>query len=313
MSIPPGINPAFVTDLAARLQSHLSLPTANPYLTRNIIQIALAQPGPKSFILACKAFGRYQDSFLDDIFHEIKQRASSDEEAGRAHDLGGGNNFSAAESRDDTAAQLPGGLHVSKDDTQTREKRESKLGLERSAKRIRLGLLQEDEEEAPVMEEKKRPEEKVEFKKPALPVGRHIRERRIETPSHGGGLSQAALDKLRAHRERREPQHRDEYDNNPRDDRRRNDNYNSSKYTPANLRRNDPTPLRAPTEQRFANQRLSTARSARFGGATPRMPNSFDREPDEGIPYEDESALDRDWYASDELGHAFGDEIRQRL
>lgn len=295
-----GINPAFVSTLAARIQSHLSLPSPNLYLTRNLIQIALAQPGPKSFIIACKAFGRYTDPFLEDVYSEIRDRAKADTEANRAHDLGSSSTFSAPEARDDddSARQLPGGLLVSRDEPAAQQgKRESKLGLERNAKRIRLGLLDEQDEEAEQVA-KKRPDEKVEFRKPALPIGRHIREKRIDTPSHGGGLSQAAMEKLSAHRARRDPNARESYDERSR--------FESSKYTPHNLRRNDATPLRAPTEQRFANARESTARSSRFGAQTPRMPNSFDRDPEEGVP--DDTALDRDWYAADEQGHAFGDE-----
>jgi pre-mRNA-splicing factor ATP-dependent RNA helicase DHX38/PRP16 len=304
MSSTRGLTPAYVDTVAAQLAEHQGS-AANPFLARNLINIARAQPGPKSFILACKAFGRYSDEFLSNIFEDVKARALYDQENGITSDLGGG--FSAPErtEAETTEVELRGGLNVAattaKKEPEDGEKR-SKLGLDRLAKRIKLDLAAEGGEEAvAALREQKTAtgNEKVEFKKPALPVGRHTRERRIETPSHGGGLSRAAMEKLAAHRARRGGAAEE------RDDRR------VDRYTPSSLSRSDPTPARferRPTE-RFANARQSTARSSRLGGATPRMPSSFDRDPEEGpSALEDDAVLDRDWYASDELGHAFGDE-----
>jgi hypothetical protein len=311
--LPPGLSPSFTTHIASELQSHLGTSAPNEYLARNIIQIARAQPGPKSFIVSCKAFGRYSDDFLTDVFNSVKQRHQYDEDHGQVSDLGGGN-FSAPETSSKDNNNLPGGLLVSKDQKhkESTDKRESKLGLDRLAKRIKLDLADED---TAVSTEKKQAtasgNERVEFRKPALPVGRHMRERRIETPSHGGGLSRAAMEKLQAHRARRGggDYAREDDRRYSRGDDRRDDDRRDDRYNPSSMRRSDPTPMRQ-QEQRFAGARQSTARSARYGAATPRMPNSFDRDPDDGPTVEegDTTELDRDWYASDELGHAFGDE-----
>jgi hypothetical protein len=309
MSTSRGLTPAYVDTVAAQLAEHQGN-APNPFLARNLINIARAQPGPKSFILACKAFGHYSDEFLTGIFEDVKARELYDQENGLISDLGGG--FSAPErtEAETTEVELRGGLNVAaapaKKDKEDGERR-SKLGLDRLAKRIKLELAAEGGEEAaaaPAPPEKKTAtgNEKVEFKKPALPVGRHTRERRIETPSHGGGLSRAAMEKLAAHRARR---------GGPAEER---DTRRADRYIPSsssNLRRSDPTPARPDrrSTDRFANARHSTARSARLGAATPRMPSTFDREPEDGpVALEDDSTLDRDWYASDELGHAFGDE-----
>ncbi|KAH8155347.1 uncharacterized protein LAJ45_00357 [Morchella importuna] len=301
--LPPGLSEQYTHHLAQQLQAHLSTPTPNTYLAANIIKIARDQPGPKTFIAAVQTLGKYTDDFLAGVYDEVKQRAR--------YELAHGSSSSSS-------SEMPGGLLVPRRDEAAAAggKKESRLGLDRLAKRIRLDL------EGGRDGEKKQEEVKevVEFKKPALPVGRHIRERRMDTPSHGGGLSQAAREKLNAHRARRLGASNDDRDRDrgSRDDRdggggsRRTDYaYRDSKYTPQNLRRHDPTPLRDAT--RYANARPSTARSSRFGNATPRMPSTFDRDPDEEagpgvISAEDDSALDRDWYASDELGHAFGDE-----
>ncbi|KAI5807136.1 hypothetical protein EDC01DRAFT_14186 [Geopyxis carbonaria] len=321
---PPGLNPIYTHYLALSLASHLDTSTPNDYLARNLIQIARAQPGPKSFIIACKAFGRYSDDFLTDIYHEVKTRARWDEEHGHVSDVGGGLETRAA----------PGGLLVSKDKEDGGKedvgKRESKLGLDRLAKRIKLDFALDGEGSkagegsSGGKERGSSGNEKVEFKKPALPVGRQFREKRIETPSHGGGLSREAQEKLQAYRARRngDDQYgnsnnsnsssnysRDSYrgdDNHGRDSRRE---FHGDRYQPGNLRRHDPTPRRPQTNERFSNARPSTVRSSRYGAATPRMASTFDREPEDAPLAEiDDAGLDRDWYASDEQGHAFGDE-----
>lgn len=321
--IPPGLNESYTHHLAIQISQHLSTSTPNDYLARNIIKIARDQPGPKTFIVAVKTLGRYSDDFLADVFDEVKKRDRYDQNHSTSGAL-----FSAPE-RTVKREELPGGLLVArKKDRDAGEdggdkKKESRLGLDRLAKRIKLDLAGEgdDVDSNPARRDGRGQEtgedEKVEFRKPALPIGRHIRERRVDTPSHGGGLSQAARDKLNAHRARRGGDTRDDRDRDRDRDNDRRDSYpyrdsyprdNSSKYTPQNLRRHDPTPLR--NTDRFANARPSTSRSSRFGNATPRMPTTFDRDADDGpvISAEDDSALDRDWYASDELGHAFGDE-----
>lgn len=294
--LPPGLSEQYTQHLAQQLQAHLSTPTPNSYLAANIIKIARDQPGPKTFVAAVQTLGKYGDDFLAGVYEEVKQRARYEQ----AHEMPGG---LLVPRRDESAAAAAGG------------KKESRLGLDRLAKRIKLDLEggRDGEKKGGEGEGVK---EVVEFKKPALPVGRHIRERRMDTPSHGGGLSQAAREKLNAHRARRLGASSNDRDRDRDGGSRQTDYaYRDSKYTPQNLRRHDPTPLRDAT--RYANARPSTARSSRFGNATPRMPSTFDRDPDETGPggggggvisAEDDSALDRDWYASDELGHAFGDE-----
>ena len=310
-ALPPGLTPSYTTYIAARLATHLGSTAPNPFLALNLIQIARAQPGPKSFLIACKAFGRYKDEFLTELFEDVKVRERWDEEQGRRSDLGAGLALGGERSGEDGAGELKGGLNVAKEDGDKGEgdgEKRSKLGLDRLAKRIKLDLAVAGDDTEPGEPGGNTGNEKVEFKKPALPVGRHIRERRIETPSHGGGLSRAAMEKLHAHRARRGGDSwRDErergYDRGG--DRRGGDRSTHSQ----DLRRSDPTPVRPP-ETRFANARQSTARSSRMGAATPRMPSSFDRDPEDGpmTTGMDDNTLDRDWYASDELGHAFGDE-----
>ena len=352
--IPPGINPEYTHHLAIHISRHLNHPVPNDLLARNITQIALAQPGPKSFISACSAFGRYPDDFLTGIYREIKERGDYDRDAkpaGNAAAAKARSGFAAAERDSGRANNLPGGLLVSSNRPKHTEdgdhpaKKESKLGLDRLAKRIKLDLAaQGDTEEEEVRNVGSARKEQtgrnghVEFKKPALPQQRNIRERRMDTPTVGPGISREAAERLAAHKRNRQfgrdertrgvdqrgPYNRDNRDGYNRDghnwdgyNRDRNnrggsnrDGYNRGHdgYRPqpghSGRPRHDPTPVR--NSERFANARPNTARSSRL--STPRIPDKGDNENYIGINEADSSALDRDWYASDELGHAYGDE-----
>lgn len=338
--IPPGINPEYTHYLAIQISRHLNHPVPNDLLAKNIIQIARSQPGPSSFITACRAFGRYPEEFLQDVYAEIKRRdqdaKGSANGASKATATAG---FGAAERDRGSVNDLPGGLLIPtrpKRDEDPGQKKESKLGLDRLAKRIKLDLAVAGDSEPVLGKESSVGEENaegrsVEFKKPALPLQRNIRERRMDTPSHGGGLSREAAERLAAHRrnrlgrddrdrdmgrdrdreKERDGDRRDSYSRDGRDyrdrdgDRRDGDRYRPG--TPGNPR-HDPTPLR--NADRFGNARPSTTRTLRYANATPRMASTHDRTDDESLRgLEEESKdLDRDWYASDELGHAYGDE-----
>lgn len=324
--IPPGINSEYTHYLAILISRHLNHPVPNDLLAKNIIQIARSQPGPSSFITACRAFGRYPDEFLTDVYAEIKRR-DGDAKCSA-------NGFGVAERDSGSVNNLPGGLLLStksRKDEDVGVKKESKLGLDRLAKRIKLDLAVEGDLESGSRNgqegrgDGKGKDGSVEFKKPALPVQRNIRERRMDTPSHGPGLSREAAERLAAHRRNRQGgrddrdrdgdrrDSRDPYSRDGRDSRDRDGDWrNGDRYRPGTgfgYSRHDPTPLR--NADRFGNARPSTSRSSRFANATPRMSSTHDRTDDESLRGQEEAdskVLDRDWYASDELGHAYGDE-----
>ncbi|KAK2740346.1 DEAH-box RNA helicase prp16 [Onygenales sp. PD_40] len=64
--------------------------------------------------------------------------------------------------------------------------------------------------------------------------------------------------------------------------------------------------LQAPQDDRRPDTRASTPRGIRNGASTPHQEGFQGPEP--LVDVEDNLALDRDWYAGDELGHTFGDE-----
>ena len=90
--------------------------------------------------------------------------------------------------------------------------------------------------------------------------------------------------------------------------RRRLDNDDSTSFQPAIKPRPRTTQLRANGEQRNGhrpNSGASTPRGSSVRGAA--TPKRFDG-PEPLIAEEDTNAIDRDWYAGDEYGHALGDE-----
>lgn len=322
---PPGISSEYTHHLAIQISRHLNHPVPNDLLARNIIQIARSQAGSSSFITACRAFGRFPDSFLQGVYVEIEkhdQDAKNSVNGASMPIFGPG----ATERDAGSVNTLPGGLLVpakgmQKEDT---AQKESKLGLDRRAKRIKLDLAVEGDSEPDTYElttETKVKSGNVEFKKPTLPIQRNIRERRMDTPSHGPGLSREATERLAARRKYREggldSKDRDrngdqrasyfQGSRDPRDIERR-DGGDRYRPTSSGYSRHDPTPLR--NGDRFGNARPSTSRTSRFTIATPRMSSIHDRTDDESLRQyeEDTKELDRDWYASDELGHAYGDE-----
>jgi pre-mRNA-splicing factor ATP-dependent RNA helicase DHX38/PRP16 len=63
-NLPPGLNDEYTHHVAIQISRQLNSQTVNDYLAQNIVKIARNQPGPKTFILACKGLGRYPDEFL---------------------------------------------------------------------------------------------------------------------------------------------------------------------------------------------------------------------------------------------------------
>ncbi|KAK6332833.1 DEAH-box RNA helicase prp16 [Orbilia brochopaga] len=354
---PPGLNEEYTHHLAIQIGKELGR-DPNDYLARNIIQIAKGQPGPKSFIAACSAFGRYRDEFLQEVFEQVKTRIqegdASDATASGAQNGAGKGVFTKPE-RLERQAELPGGLLVSsstrnRDDGEHDAKRESRLGLDR--KRIKLDFKVDGEDEethadtgksgsgsTSSLESKQRGQvsprddrsserdSNVEFKKPSLPIQRHPVQRRMETPSHGGGLSREAAERLAAYRDRRDRGRQQEDDRmhgdrrsqfhdrdrdrdrgryGDRDQRWRDDDRDGHRSRQDfGGRRHDPTPSRT---DRFASGRATTSRTSRYAAATPRT-NAAIRDSDESFYDPDDSqAMDRDWYTGDEMGHTFGDE-----
>lgn len=228
------------------------------------------------------------------------------------------NGFAAETDQLPASAPLPGGLlsrggadrHAFKATVQL--PRASMLGLDKLAESKRREAAEREHESKRRRIEDERDDRNghhVEFKKPSLPVNRNFRERRPETPSNPGGLSEKALETLRLHREKRDA--------------------GRGITQSSKLSRHDPTPRtdsgryydRQGTSRTEAGRRLDTSKARQLGyGATPRVPHGpFD---ERGVEYPEEqlngqyeewereqARLDRDWYNGEEFGNVAGDEM----
>lgn len=319
--IPPGLNDEYTHYLAIDLSRQLNTPTPNDAFAQNVIRIALGQPGPKSFVAAAAAFGKFQDDFLTDVYHEVVKRKAQDVASGKIKDDKPTMKFYGGEvDMGDTNTMRGGLVRVKKEPKEDGApiKRESKLGLDRLAKRIKLEYDEEEDSKLKQSGQDKRDGQEdtvkkdIEFKKPALPVKSHLRERRLETPSHGGGLSKSAQEKLAAIRSKRREQDEQRGSYSSRESERREwdrDHWERERNRDSRLWNKDSYRPSTERNDRTGRERYSTA-GGRYPKATPRMDSAHDRDDFDvpAISEEENNALDRDWYASDEFGHAFGDE-----
>ncbi|KAK9239472.1 P-loop containing nucleoside triphosphate hydrolase protein [Lipomyces kononenkoae] len=142
----------------------------------------------------------------------------------------------------------------------------------------------------------------VPFKKPALPSSSSLsnkRERRLDTPSHGGGLSDEARQHLQDTKLRRHQQRSSTFTSRSTSLGR----HASTRSDDADVQNDD----NYRGHIRSGRQNRADATPSRWRATTPRQMTSRGLLPSD---YDEESlaALDRDWYATDELGHAPGDE-----
>jgi pre-mRNA-splicing factor ATP-dependent RNA helicase DHX38/PRP16 len=310
----------------------LNLITPNDLLARKVCQFAIEQPNLSGFIIACSTFGRFKDDFIRDLYEDILKNVPSAEPPPTPENkpLSITNGFSTGDQLPGSAP-TPGGLlsqgssdrHTFKPSMPPPPPRASLLGLDKLAESKRRDAAQRDHEsKRRRLDDDDRREsnghlpEHIDFKKPSLPANRNFRERRPETPSNPGGLSDKALETLRAHRERR--------------DGGRGGISVASRYDRQPLSRHDPTPRtdsgrwdRNGSGRTNRDRRLDTGRAQQLGyAATPRVPHGAWDDRDTEYPEEyrggelqyeqwerEQARLDRDWYNGDEFGNVAGDEM----
>jgi pre-mRNA-splicing factor ATP-dependent RNA helicase DHX38/PRP16 len=312
----------------------LNLITPNDLLARRICQFAIDQPNLAGFITACSTFGRFKDDFIRDLYEDILKNIPTKSASPPTKPQSANNGFATQSDQLPGSSPMAGGLltkgsstdrHAFKPSMPPPKPRSSMLGLDKLAetKRREAAEREHESKRRRLEEEDDRDRDRdrrgsnghhVEFKRPSQPQNRNFRERRPETPSNPGGLSEKALETLRQHRERR--------------DAGRGGIIQSSR-----LSRHDPTPRRDSgrysdrnerygTSRTDSGRRLDTSRAQQLGyGATPRVAHGpFDERgveypeeyPDQG-QYEEwereQARLDRDWYNGEEFGNVAGDEM----
>ncbi|KAH8101627.1 P-loop containing nucleoside triphosphate hydrolase protein [Cristinia sonorae] len=338
----------FTHHLAIKLSRALNIVNPNDLLSRRVQDIAKTN-SLQGFISAAKSFGKFQDSFLAEIHAEISSHTKQ-EEAGLppaqpvqgifVHD-------SEVLAPDPVRA---GGLmrsdavHAFRKPAKPLEPptpRASVLGLDRLAQEKRAALAEEGSRKKPRLDNGADPV----FKMPSLPASRsnNIRQRGEETPSHPGGLSEIARQRLEERRRNRERegitaqnQRRDDAPRglgdfqrrSNRDDRRgnnRRDDRRDWDATPRGHSREDAPSVRVPNVAWDSTPRRSdgnsgsdwgSSKNRRWDAPTPRASRGGSPEQDgdgavglDTREWEEEQIkLDRDWYMGAEEGGVAGDE-----
>jgi pre-mRNA-splicing factor ATP-dependent RNA helicase DHX38/PRP16 len=307
-----------------------------------VCQFAIEQPNLAGFSTACATFGRFKDDFLRDLYDDILKNVPTKPKVAPSSSSSPpakvANGFVADRDQLPASAPVQGGLqggllskgasssdrHTFKPTMPPPKPRQSLLGLDKLAETKRREAAErehenkrrrvDDDDDRDDRGRRENNGHHIEFKKPLNLQNRNIRERRVETPSNPGGLSDTAAERLRAHREKRDYE-------NPR---------TGAMVIPTRLSRHDPTPRtdsgrhwdRQLSSRNDSGRRMDTGRTRQLGyGATPRVPHGpFDQH---GVEYPEEyqdqteyadwereqARLDRDWYNGEEFGAVAGDEM----
>ncbi|KAH8108469.1 P-loop containing nucleoside triphosphate hydrolase protein [Phellopilus nigrolimitatus] len=204
------IHDAFVHELAIKLSRQLNIINPNDLLAKRVIDIALNNTA-EGFIQAAKGFGKFKDSFLSELHSEISSHATQEANGHVPEPVKGITVIDSDVLEPEPERQ--GGLlrrdaqHTFRAPARQVEPptpRTSILGLDKLAKEKRAAavLLESDNRK-----KSKRDEEPV-FKVPSLPASHmnNLRQRGEETPSHPGGLSDTARQRLDEFRKKRDNQ-----------------------------------------------------------------------------------------------------------
>ncbi|ELU36859.1 pre-mRNA splicing factor ATP-dependent RNA helicase prp16 [Rhizoctonia solani AG-1 IA] len=360
----------FVHNIAIKLSRALNIVNPNDLLATRVINIVKSN-SPDGFIkgvlcdlTAARAFGKFQDSFLQDIHSEISIHLDQQKDghvpqpiAGiEVHDsevlepeaprAGGLMRPDGTVCSFSLVAESPHADHNTQRHTfrapaklEPPTPRTSVLGLDRLAREKRINATLEAARKKPRLDMPADGDvNQSVFKVPALPArlqNQNPRQRAEETPSHGGGLSDAARKRLDDYRRSRDQQHdgvaapRESRDDAPRGlgdfqqrankDRRRG-RYDRSQFA------EPPTPsasVRVPNVGWDSTPRVGGGSNEGGWGrvkeqrwdATPMAKRKGDEDEDEfggaleTREWEEEQVrLDRDWYMTGEEGGVVGNE-----
>ncbi|KAI7868443.1 hypothetical protein BDF14DRAFT_551467 [Spinellus fusiger] len=251
MSEPKDTVDAFTHTVAIELSRALNLPNPNDLLARRVIQIARNDRHFENFVSACQTFGRFKREFLNELFTKITDHAAPVQQ--RHDPVAPAQQRVAPNMTENTSEvlvlgnQLPGGLVgglVGRNKSSSADEqrpifkvpapRVSLLGLDELARKKRAAELEKETEkknqqthyEKKVKVDATCEWDDVSTEDEALDLtkqhGRY-RSRRMETPSHPGGLSSAAL--LRMEAMKRKEKKGTTYGSKERDERDERDRY----------------------------------------------------------------------------------------
>ncbi|RDX51455.1 P-loop containing nucleoside triphosphate hydrolase protein [Lentinus brumalis] len=349
MASQPGGEDDFTHHIAIQLSRALNLVNPNDLLARRVQDIAKTNT-VDGFIAASKSFGKFKDSFLSELHAEILSHAKQEATGNSSQPVQG-----IVVHDSDVLEPEPvreGGL-MRKDAKHTFRApakplapptpRASVLGLDKLAQEKRAANAAANGEGSRKRARLDGNGDGPMFKVPSLPASRpsHMRQRGEETPSHPGGLSEVARQKLE---ERRRAREGITAKNAPRDDaprglgdfqrrlnrdrpndRRGRDrrDWDATPRSERSRRGEDAPSVRIPNASWDATPRRQSspgpssgsARNRRWDAPTPRRGGSPGSDDGDGAialdarEWEEEQIrLDRDWYMGAEEGGVVGDE-----
>ncbi|KAI0696487.1 P-loop containing nucleoside triphosphate hydrolase protein [Cerioporus squamosus] len=339
----------FTHHIAIQLSRALNLVNPNDLLARRVQDIAKTNT-VEGFIAASRTFGKFKDSFLSELHAEILSHEKQ-EAAGNASQPVQGIVVHDSDVLEPEPVRQ-GGL-MRKDAKHTFRApakplapptpRASVLGLDKLAQEKRAATAAANVESSRKRARLDGDGDEPMFKVPSLPVSRssHMRQRGEETPSHPGGLSEVARQRLEERRKTREgitaknapredgPRGLGDFQrrlnrDRPHDrrDRDRRD-WDATPRSERSRRGEDAPSVRIPNASWDATPRRPSSpgpssggvRNRRWDAPTPRRggsPGSDDGDGALGLDAreweEEQIRLDRDWYMGAEEGGVVGDE-----
>lgn len=289
--ITNAISEEYVHELASDIANQLNRSAPNVNLARQVLSFADRLPDSKAFVQACRAFGKFNEPFLVDVYNKAQQvKNGTDIKAEFESDNNSFNKSTLPESLQNGGLILPPKREVSPSSEIQYTPSKSKYGLDRLAKKLKL---ENDEKikleyEEPVIHHRREGEDrKLSFRKATNMSTQIKKERPAEVKQDNPGglnkLSSSAREKLDAIRAKRS-QTAEQPDAYVR---------SNSKALSSSQRRIDTTDLR---KSHLSRDRYERDRIAEQHGN-----DEFDEE--------SQAALDRDWYLGDEFGHTAGDDF----
>ncbi|KAG4306217.1 hypothetical protein PORY_000205 [Pneumocystis oryctolagi] len=322
----PEFGNEFIHTIAIRLSRYLNLINPNDVLARRVLYLAVENQDIASFIKAIQTFGRFSDDVAETLWKDIRQEWLNLSEK-------------------DTP------MHVVFTPVSCNSKLPSLLGLDKLAQKKRDEIMLKTEKYtkrlSSDMDSQCSSPDDIEFKVPhpkkaenSFSSRNNARIRRIDTPNHGSGLSEASKKSLKMYRSRYEnakgglfekkknanhSSYRDyEIERSSENDSSSLSNSSSSKgrFLSNNTRMSDKNESFYKYNGKDASLSVNTDSMKKLGYAsTPRVTGSI--LDNQELPYIEENMennniaewqdnlakIDRDWYNTDELGNVYGDEM----
>ncbi|KAG1497491.1 hypothetical protein G6F46_004448 [Rhizopus delemar] len=323
----------FIHDIAVDISRALNLTNPNDLIAKKVVQFAENNKDFEKFSQVCSTFGRFSKTFLNDIYIKIQNHKRDQQKPSSAN--------SKLVQQDQNRGEvlflgndLPGGLITAKNkSSKTDEERPifkapSKLGLEELARKKRQAKSREDKTEKKVKLDWEEEEKGVNEVDEGITKYKQYRPQRMETPSHGGGVSDSALKRLEERKKKDRRSITSDRDSMPPPDTpRRGGLFKRSQWTEMTPSRNpgsftprntpgNMTPMRRDSgysrkstgnatavARRSWESMTPSVRSTAYDELALEYPEEFEGDENDRRRWEEEQAqLDREWYQMEDGG-----------